>query len=271
MAKRAVREYWSTHPLGSYESPHAVGTPPFFMDLDSIRSDSSRFAMGLYDFEAQRNRRVLDVGCGPGWLVCNYARWGAKAAGSDLTRAAARAARANLAWRKLDGCISLGDAERLPYPNNTFDFVVCEGVLHHTPDPDRGVREIHRVLRPDGNALIAVYFKNLFLRRPLFWLTKLLLIALRVRMHGHPRISLRTRRDDFVRWYDGVDNPIGTFYSRTEAARMLQAPGFEVIRAEVHYFPLRFLPGARFAPRWLHRLLDRWCGTLTYFRLCKRA
>lgn len=48
------------------------------------------------------------------------------------------------------------DTEPLPYPDNSFDFVLCEGLLEHTLRPKQLFSEIHRVLRPGGSVLISV-------------------------------------------------------------------------------------------------------------------
>ena len=54
----------------------------------------------------------------------------------------------------------LGDAERLPFEDASFDRVSSNGVLHHTPDMLGSLREIRRVLRPGGRATIIVYNRN---------------------------------------------------------------------------------------------------------------
>src|SRR5207245_4997879 len=52
------------------------------------------------------------------------------------------------------------DAENLDFNDNSFDLVYSHGVLHHTPDTARAVREIHRVLRPGGRAVVMLYHRN---------------------------------------------------------------------------------------------------------------
>jgi ubiquinone/menaquinone biosynthesis C-methylase UbiE len=56
----------------------------------------------------------------------------------------------------LQGSLTQGDAENLPFADGSFDLVYSHGVLHHTPDTGRAVREVHRVLSPCGRALIMI-------------------------------------------------------------------------------------------------------------------
>lgn len=49
------------------------------------------------------------------------------------------------------------DIAQLPFKENNFDFILCNGVAHHTPDPNKTVRELLRVLKPDGVMHISVY------------------------------------------------------------------------------------------------------------------
>jgi SAM-dependent methyltransferase len=56
--------------------------------------------------------------------------------------------------------MSVADAERLPFGDCSFDLVYSWGVLHHSPDTQRCVREVYRVLKPDGIARIMIYHKH---------------------------------------------------------------------------------------------------------------
>ena len=56
--------------------------------------------------------------------------------------------------------LKVASAEKLPYENNYFDFVYSFGVIHHTPDINSAVNEIHRVLKPGGRAVIMIYARG---------------------------------------------------------------------------------------------------------------
>jgi ubiquinone/menaquinone biosynthesis C-methylase UbiE len=99
--------------------------------------------------------RVLDVACGPGIVVAALAPHAGEVVACDITpamleRTAARCAKAGLTNVR---CVP-GTAEALPFEDASFDVVVTRAALHHFPDPAAAVREMARVLRPGGRAVI---------------------------------------------------------------------------------------------------------------------
>src|SRR5262249_26185569 len=64
---------------------------------------------------------------------------------------------------ELEGEIIEADAEALPFPDNTYDYVYSWGVLHHTPATALAVAEIRRVLKPGAEAGVMLYHRTSFL------------------------------------------------------------------------------------------------------------
>ena len=110
--------------------------------------------------------------------------------------------------------LQVSNAESLQFPK--FAHVVSEGVIHHTPDPLACIGEIYRVLQPGGTAAVSVYYRGLPLRYPaLFRVTQRAMPILGVSLSGR-QCSTMARApspEDFVRQYDGAENPIGWAYT----------------------------------------------------------
>lgn len=100
--------------------------------------------------------RVLDCGCAFGFMTQKLARRYA-VSGIDLDPAYVERAR-----RRVPGAdIRQGSADRLPWPDQHFDAVVCLDVLEHCPDPTAVVAELRRVLRPGGTLVASVPHRGL--------------------------------------------------------------------------------------------------------------
>jgi len=113
--------------------------------------------------------RVLDYGCGNGLFSCVLARRGAYVSGVDISPESIRKACALGASLGMNGHLhfSVCDAHHTPFEDNSFDYVVGNGALHHL-DLDRAYAEIARVLRPGGRA----FFMEPMYHHPLLWLLR---------------------------------------------------------------------------------------------------
>ena len=94
--------------------------------------------------------RVLDIGCGGGFLAEEFAALGCRVTGVDPSPASVDAARAHAASRGLHIEYRVGAGEELPVPDASFDVACCCDVLEHVSDLDRVISETARVLEPGG-------------------------------------------------------------------------------------------------------------------------
>lgn len=99
----------------------------------------------------------LDAGCGPCAHTARLARRGFNVRAIDFSESALEMARDYLKKTWLDGRISLQreDLTRLSFPDASFDYVLCWGVLMHVPDVGRAVAELAWVLRPGGALVLS--------------------------------------------------------------------------------------------------------------------
>jgi ubiquinone/menaquinone biosynthesis C-methylase UbiE len=125
--------------------------------LDAYHFEKLHHLLRLVDFTAWRGRAVLDVGCGAGVEVVRFARGGARVVGLDLADSATALTRQNLAQQGLAAGVTTADAEALPFPDDTFDFVYAHGVIQYASDDQRVVAECRRVARPGGVVMFQVY------------------------------------------------------------------------------------------------------------------
>src|ERR1043166_1150605 len=158
--KERVREFWQQHPCGTKFSDAETGTREFFQRIEAHRYEKEWHIRTAANFAASRGLKVLEIGCGIGTDGAHFASAGADYTGIDLTEAAVELAQRRFALSGLAGKFRVSDAEQLDFPNESFDLVYSHGVLHHTPDIDAAVREIHRVLKPGGRAFVMLYHRG---------------------------------------------------------------------------------------------------------------
>lgn len=98
-----------------------------------------------------RPGRVLDVGCGRGFLLDAFRRRGWNVEGTEMSAASSAHAREVLGIP-----VQVGPLEALGIPGESFDAVTIWHVLEHVPTPASLLDEIHRILRPGGVLLVSV-------------------------------------------------------------------------------------------------------------------
>lgn len=203
-----VRSYWNDNPLSASAIPHPLFSPEYYNYYDRLRelNESVAFSSRLHEYDAFAGRRVLDVGCGNGYVLSRYARAGARVAGVDITETAVLLTRKRLELMDLEGDVRVASAEELPFDDDTFDCVCSMGVVHHTPNTPKAVSEIQRVMKPGGRLVLMVYHRNSILYRV-----------------GFPVERMRTGKSmqQLVDDVDGAGNPKGDVYSRAELRRLL--------------------------------------------------
>jgi len=155
--KERVRRFWEETPCGVIHTDAEPGTAAFYREIERQRDDAEPMIAGYADFAGGRGKRLLEIGVGVGTDFVKHARAGAIATGVDLTEQSVQLVRERLALEGLEGAVQQADAERLPFEDGSFDKVYSWGVLHHTPDPLRAVREAIRVLAPGGEIIVMLY------------------------------------------------------------------------------------------------------------------
>jgi ubiquinone/menaquinone biosynthesis C-methylase UbiE len=158
-----IANFWQRNPCGE----NVLGRRPdgdyedFFRQFDSMRYTREKHILPCLDAIDFCDKQVLEIGLGQGADAEQIIRRGAHWSGIDLTSESVKRVRTRLKLRKLPyNRVEQGSALNMPFADNSFDTVFSHGVLHHIPDIDQAQREIHRVLRPDGELIVMLYAKR---------------------------------------------------------------------------------------------------------------
>lgn len=158
-----IASYWDNHIHDLAITTQPVGSPGFFQQLDDYRYDKLNYLPGLVDFSSFQGKKVLEVGCGAGIDLVRFARVGANVTGIDLSKTAIDLARRNIEQNGLTADLFVMNGEAMQFHDDSFDVVYAHGVLQYTADTKKMIAEIHRVLKPEGEAILMVYNRNSWL------------------------------------------------------------------------------------------------------------
>jgi 2-polyprenyl-3-methyl-5-hydroxy-6-metoxy-1,4-benzoquinol methylase len=121
--KDRVQSFWDETPCGTRDLSEQPGTREFFANLARERDEREPFIPNFARFKEQEGRSVLEVGVGAGSGSIRFARAGAHFTGVDLTEAAISLTSRRFELEGFEGDLQTADAENLPFPDDTFDFV----------------------------------------------------------------------------------------------------------------------------------------------------
>jgi 2-polyprenyl-3-methyl-5-hydroxy-6-metoxy-1,4-benzoquinol methylase len=146
----AVNEFYEANPFPGFD-------PGKYETRQDLVERASWYARRL-DAEIPFGAVVIDVGCGTGQLACLLALKGRSVLGVDYSEHSLALAQ-RLKQRLALACVEFRRANILAWdlPAASFDFVFCNGVLHHTSDPHGSFRNLVRILRPGGFVIVGLY------------------------------------------------------------------------------------------------------------------
>lgn len=257
-----VKEYWEHKVCGAVYGLNEDGQTVNLDKMARARYELEPYIPGFAEFPSARGKRMLEVGVGGGVDFSSWVMNGALAIGLDLTQAGVDMTRTRLqSLGAPEGAyqLAVGDAENLPFPSNTFELVYSFGVLHHSPNTQKALDEVYRVLKPGGTFKGMIYHVYCWVAL-MFW-GRYSLLA------GRPWKSPRQAM------FEHLESPGTKTYTRAEAATMLQRAGFEQFKVSTKlgvgdllintprtgYRGLIYHLFWKLYPRWFVRLCgDRW-------------
>jgi len=162
---QATRRYWDENVTNWQVATQEHGTLAFFAEIENYRFAKLHYLPRLVDFSGYKGKKLLDVGCGLGNDTARFAAGGAITTGIDLSPRAVALSRRNFELRNLPGRFEQMDGGNMDFHDESFDIIYCHTVLHFAYNPQAIVREIYRVLRPGGEAVLMVINRKSWLMR----------------------------------------------------------------------------------------------------------
>jgi SAM-dependent methyltransferase len=216
-----VAEYWTGHNVTMHR---VFGSREESLEFIRWRNDQYPGYIELMPVSGVNGLDVLDYGCGPGHDVIGFVESSKPRSlvGVDVspTSLAELQHRLNLHGGEQTKLILANpDTTRLRLPSASFDYIHCSGVLHHIPDLPGTLRELRRLLRPDGSMRVMVYnYDSLWVHLYVAWQMQL--------RDGIIPADLPIRAA-FTRATDGPDCPISNCYTPDEFGAIAAEAGFD--------------------------------------------
>lgn len=169
--QNANRAFWETHSM-RYDwrdkIQHEEGTKEFYQEIDKRFFEAASLIMPIkvkpfdffIDFEKIKNYDVLEIGTGNGSHAQLIAPDAKSYTGIDITSYASENTQRRLNLFGLKGKVYQMDAEEMTFPDASFDFIWTWGVIHHSANTESIIKQIHRVLKPNGRAVVMVYYRS---------------------------------------------------------------------------------------------------------------
>jgi SAM-dependent methyltransferase len=169
--QKANKAWWESTPMRyDWRKPlvELPGSKEYFAEIDQrFLASAEKYLPSknlpfdrLIPFDELHDKDVLEIGVGHGTHAQLIAPHCKSFTGIDLTRRAVEMTSKRFELCKLTGNILEMDAERMSFPDDSFDFIWTWGVIHHSADTRQVLREMRRVLRPTGNSVVMVYHRS---------------------------------------------------------------------------------------------------------------
>ena len=132
----------------------------FTNSIQKIFDNEKYFIENFLKKKELKKLNVLEIGTGMGCHSEILSKNSKKFTGIDITITASKITKKRFKIKKIKGLIHKMDAEKLTFKNNTFDLIWSWGVIHHSSNTEKILNQIHRVLKPGGQAVIMIYYKS---------------------------------------------------------------------------------------------------------------
>lgn len=244
-----VKQYWNAHPTRGEWNTYEDEMRDVYVKERWMPDSINQLPL--------RNKLVLDVGSGQGTNLYYMLKKGARAYGFDLAQTAITSSHEKLRKAGFSHQHAfLGNAETIPFKNNTFDCATCLGVLHHTPNIRKAAQELYRVLKPGGIACLMLYKKHTFPHYTIMtarWLNKTLSRLTRKQDALFHIIKPNKKKKYGTFFHEMLTCPILRTYSKRDIKRVFSE--FRHIKFQTRFTGITRLKDFLPIPRWLNKFL----------------
>lgn len=159
-----VKDYWNARPCNIKHSFAEVGTREYFDQVEARKYFVEPHIPAFANFDAWRDKKVLEIGCGIGTDTINFARAGADVTAVDLSAESIKLAKKRSEVFGLADRIAFyeANAETLSdfIPRQTYDLIYSFGVVHHSPNPEKIIEQIRTNFVHENSTLkLMVYYR----------------------------------------------------------------------------------------------------------------
>lgn len=157
-----VKIYWDKRPCNIRHSSKQIGTKEYFDEVERKKFFVEPHILKFSQFENWNNKKVLEIGCGIGTAAINFAKNGAIYTGVELSEESLNLTKKRFEVYSQKGEFYSGNAENLSsfVPESKFDLIYSFGVIHHSPNPEKIIKEIKNYMHKDSLLKIMLYSKN---------------------------------------------------------------------------------------------------------------
>ena len=160
--EQEIKDYWNRQPCNVKHGTSPIGTREFFEEVTAKRYKAEPHNLDFPQFHQYRGKRVLEIGCGIGTDAQQFAQHGAHYVGIDLSTESLELSRKRFEVFNLEGefhNVDMTDSDALKKLGK-FDLVYSYGVIHHFPNIEKIVDNVHSILNTNGEFKFMVYAKN---------------------------------------------------------------------------------------------------------------
>lgn len=222
-----VNDFYETNPFPGFN-------PGKYETREDLAARASWYGKRV-DAEIPYGASVIDVGCGTGQLPCFLALKDRKVMGVDYSQHSldlARTLKERLALKNVEfQRVNILDWDM---PPNSFDYVFCNGVLHHTSDPYGGFKQLVDITKPGGMLVVGLYNRYgrlmLLVRRRLVWLWSHVDPTAKARAIRKQLVELDGDEAKRVTWYaDQYEHPHESTHTVGEVLRWFRENGIDYV------------------------------------------